>query len=412
MAAEATPAEFGLEGPAPDGPTAASDGEPLRAVRTSNSLAFMQEEPQPAGAAEAPQRLRSVHTPNLPQLFHQLGISLLVTTYQAGKLVIVRSEGDQLNTHFRNFQGPMGLALGGSRLAVGTMIQVWEFADVPDVAARIEPNGRHDACYLPRSSHVTGNVEIHEMAYGRGGELWFVNTRFSCLATMDPSASFAPRWRPPFVSRLEPSDRCHLNGLAMQDGAPRYVTALGVADSPGGWRPNKARGGVLIDVDSGEVVVPGLSMPHSPRLYGGRLWACESGAGTLGVVDPAAGKYEAVVAVPGFTRGLAFAGRYAFVGLSQVRESAVFSGIPITERLAEHERTCGVAVVDLVTARIVGLLRFEDAVQEVFAVAVLRRRFPELINDDETLLANSFVVPTESMSDVAETVRARRAVPA
>jgi uncharacterized protein (TIGR03032 family) len=203
-----------------------------------------------------------------------------------------------------------------------------------------------------------------------------------------------------------------LNGLAMQGGAPRYVTALGVADLPGGWRPDKARGGVLIDVDSGEVVVPALSMPHSPRLHGGRLWVCESGAGTLGVVDAAAGEYEAVVAVPGFTRGLAFAGRFAFVGLSQVRESAVFSGIPITERLAAHERTCGVAVVDLVTARIAGLLRFEDVVQEVFAVAVLPHRFPELINDDETLLANSFVVPTESLSDVAETVRARTAVPA
>jgi uncharacterized protein (TIGR03032 family) len=374
----------------------------------------MQPEPEPASAADAPPPLRSVYTPNLPQLFDRLGISLLVTTYQAGKLVIVRSEGDHLNTHFRNFQAPMGLALGAAadRLAIGTKVQVWEFRDVPDVAARVEPKGTHDACYLPRSSHVTGNVEIHEMAYGRGGELWFVNTRFSCLATIDPSASFAPRWRPPFVSKLEPSDRCHLNGLAMQNGAPRYVTALGAADEPGGWRPNKARGGVLIDVDSGEVVVSGLSMPHSPRLYGGRLWACESGAGTLGVVDAAAGKYEAVVAVPGFTRGLAFAGRFAFVGLSQVRESAVFSGIPITERMAAHERTCGVAVVDLVTARIVGLLRFEDAVQEVFAVAVLPRRFPELINDDETLLSNSFVVPEESLPEVAETVRPRLAIPA
>jgi uncharacterized protein (TIGR03032 family) len=358
--------------------------------------------------------LRSVHTPNLPQLFDRLGISLLVTTYQAGKLVIVRAEGDHLNTHFRDFQAPMGLALGSStdRLAIGTKVQVWEFRDVPDVAAGIEPKGRHDACYLPCASHVTGNVEIHEMAFGRGGELWFVNTRFSCLATIDPSASFAPRWRPPFVTKLEPSDRCHLNGLAMQGGSPRYVTALGTADEPGGWRPSKARGGVLIDIDSGEVVVRGLSMPHSPRLYGGRLWACESGAGTLGVVDTAAGKYEAVVAVPGFTRGLAFAGRFAFVGLSQVRESAVFSGIPITERLSAEGRTCGVAVVDLVTARIVGLLRFEDAVQEVFAVAVLPHRFPELINGDEKLLANSFVVPTESLPDVAETVRPRRAIPA
>jgi uncharacterized protein (TIGR03032 family) len=365
-------------------------------------------------AAEAPEPLRSVHSEGFPELLRGLGVSLLVTTYQAGKLVIVREQEGRLNTHFRNFQRPMGLALSrsGERLAIGSAIQVWEFHNVPDVAARLEPKGTHDACFLPRSSHVTGDVEIHEMAYGRGGELWFVSTRFSCLATLDASASFAPRWRPPFVSKLEPSDRCHLNGLAMQNGAPRYVTAMGTTDELGGWRANKASGGVLIDVPSGEVIVRGLSMPHSPRLHGGRLWACESGAGTLGVVDPGAGKYEAVVAVPGFTRGLAFAGRFGFIGLSQVRESAIFSGIPITERLKAEERTCGVAVVDLVAGRIIGLLRFEDAVQEVFAVAVLPRRFPELVNDDETLLASSFVVPTESLSEVAETVRVRPAIPA
>jgi uncharacterized protein (TIGR03032 family) len=364
--------------------------------------------------AEAPEPLRSAHTEGFPELLRGLGVSLLVTTYQAGKLVIVREQDNRVNTHFRNFQRPMGLALSpsASRLAIGTAIQVWEFHDVPDVAARLEPEGTHDACFLPRSSHVTGDVEIHEMAYGRGGELWFVNTRFSCLAMIDPLASFAPRWRPPFVSKLEPSDRCHLNGLAMQDGAPRYVTALGTSDQPGGWRANKASGGVLIEVPSGEVIVRRLSMPHSPRLYGGRLWACESGAGTLGVVDPAAGKYEAVVAVPGFTRGFAFAGRFAFVGLSQVRESAVFSGIPITDRLKAQERTCGVAVVDLVAGRTIGLLRFEDAVQEVFSVAVLPRRFPDLVNDNETLLASSFVVPAESLPEVAETVRTRPAIPA
>jgi uncharacterized protein (TIGR03032 family) len=200
--------------------------------------------------------------------------------------------------------------------------------------------------------------------------------------------------------------------MALQDGAPRYATALGTTDEPGGWRANKAHGGVLMDVASGETIVSGLSMPHSPRLHGGRLWVCESGAGTLGVVDRERGEYVPVVAVPGFTRGLDFAGRYAFIGLSQVRESAVFSGIPITERLKPEERTCGVCVVDLFAGKIAGVLRFEEAVQEVFAVAVLPRRYPELVNDDDKLLANSFVVPTESIADVAETVRARVAIPA
>jgi len=277
---------------------------------------------------------------------------------------------------------------------------------VPSVARRLEPAGRHDACFLPRASHVTGNVLIHEMAYGAGGQLWFVNTRFSCLATLDPEASFVPRWRPPFVTELEPSDRCHLNGLGMVGGRPKYVTALGETNENAGWRPNKARGGVLMDVDSGEILCRGLSMPHSPRWYGGRLWVCESGSGTLGTVNLNTGRYEAVAAVPGFTRGLDFAGDLAFVGLSQVRESAVFSGIPITERLGPQERTCGVCVVDLRRGETVALLKFESGVQEIFAVAVLARRFPDLINDDEKLLENSFVVPTECLGEVAATVRA------
>ena len=365
--------------------------------------------PEPvAPKPEDPGPLRASHTPNFPTLLRQMGASLLVTTYQAGKLVMVRAEGDRLNTHYRAFKAPMGLALAdaGSKLAIGTTIQVWEFRDVPDVARRLEPPGAHDACYLPRSSHVTGNVLIHEMAYGAGGELWFVNTRFSCLATLDSEASFTPRWRPPFVTELEPSDRCHLNGLAMVNGKPKYVTALGETNEMGGWRPNKAKGGLVMDVDSGAILCRGLSMPHSPRWYGGRLWVCESGSGTLGTVDTNTGKYEAVAAVPGFTRGLDFVGDLAFVGLSQVRESAVFSGIPITERLTPEKRTCGVCVVDLKRGETIALLKFESGVQEVFAVALLARRFPDLINDDEKLLESSFVVPTECLADVAATVRA------
>ncbi len=260
--------------------------------------------------------------------------------------------------------------------------------------------------FRSRSSHVTGNIQIHELAWGGGGELWVVNTRFSCLCTLDRSASFTPRWRPPFVRALEPTDRCHLNGLGMVDGRPRYVTALGETDAPAGWRANKAKGGVLFDVASGEVITRGLSMPHSPRWYAGRLWVCESGAGTLGYIDPNTGKYEPIAEVPGFTRGLDFCGRFAFVGLSQVRESAVFSGIPITERLAEHERTCGVCAIDLTTGQVVGLLRFETAVQEVFAVTVLPgRRYPDLINDDTKLLENSFTVPDAALADVPAALR-------
>ena len=372
-----------------------------------NSAPFVSTKPGAKGASVDPTvPLHAVHTSNFPSLLRQMGSSLLVTTYQAGKLVMVRDEGDHLNAHFRVFQAPMGMALNGDRLAIGTSIQIWDYVNVPDVTAKLEPAGRHDACYLPRSCHVTGNIQIHEMAWGADGELWVVNTRFSCLCTIDKSASFTPRWRPPFVSALEPTDRCHLNGLAMVDGKPRYVTALGETDTAAGWRANKARGGIVFDIQAGEVITRGLSMPHSPRWYKGQLWVCESGAGTLGIIDLKTGKYQPVAEAPGFTRGVDFAGNLAFVGLSQVRESAVFSGIPITERLTESERTCGVSVINLTTGQVVALLRFETAVQEIFAVTILPgKRYPDLINEDDTLLQNSFVVPDAALADVSPALR-------
>ena len=341
--------------------------------------------------------MRSVHTASFPPLMRRLGISLLVTTYQAGKLVIVRADENHLNTLFRAFQSPMGLALAGDRLALGTRHQVWEFHNVPAAARKLTPEGRHDSCFLPRSCHVTGNVQIHEMAWA-GDELWFVNTRFSCLCTLDRDHSFVSRWRPPFVSSLTPQDRCHLNGLAMVEGRARYVTALGDTDAAAGWRADKAHGGVLIDVPSGETIARGLSMPHSPRWYGGRLWVLESGAGSFGAVDPDTGRYEPIAELPGFTRGLDFFGRFAFIGLSQVRETSVFGGIPITERLTT--RTCGVWVVDIQTGQTVAFLRFENALQEIFAVQVLPdRRYPDLINDDQSLLDDSFVLTDEDIDD-------------
>jgi uncharacterized protein (TIGR03032 family) len=371
----------------------------------------MASESEPAAVSQAspdadPSPLRSVHTTSFPAILDQLGSSLLVTTYQAGKLVVLRSDGGVINTHFRAFNKPMGMAVGRGRLGIGTAVDVWEFRNVPAVAAKLEPAGKHDACFLPRSAHVTGDVQIHEMAFV-GDELWFVNTRFSCLATHDPDHSFSPVWRPKFISQLSPDDRCHLNGLGLdEDGRPRWVTALGETDSAGGWRENKKSGGILIDMDSNEIVSRGLSMPHSPRWHAGRLWLLESGTGSLGQVDLASGRYEPIVRLDGFTRGLEMVGNLAFVGLSQVRETAVFSGIEITERLQETERTCGVWVVDIQRGQVIAFLKFEEAVQEIFAVALLPgMRFPDVINDNAELIGSSFVLPDAALRDVPAELR-------
>jgi uncharacterized protein (TIGR03032 family) len=343
--------------------------------------------------------LRSVHTSNLPALFEQLGISLIVSTYQAGKAIVVRNDQGTLNTHFRTFAKPMGIAADGNRLTIGGASTVWEYRNMPAVARKLEPAGKHDACYLPRRIHVTGDIDIHELAWDGDNELWAVNTRFCCLCTFDADHSFSPRWRPPFVNALAPEDRCHLNGIAMVNGRPKYVTALGQTDTPGGWRANKATGGILMDVDSNEILLRGLSMPHSPRWYREKLWVLESGEGSLAVVDLERRTWQTVAQVPGFTRGIDFIGPLAFIGLSQVRESAVFSGIPLVQRL--KERTCGVWAVNIETGQTLGFLRFESGVQEIFAVQILRGiRFPELLEWTDQRLAHSYVLPDEALADV------------
>jgi uncharacterized protein (TIGR03032 family) len=354
--------------------------------------------PRPAVQPAPESPLRSVATSTLPALLQEIASSLLVSTYQSGRVILVRADGDALNTHFRSFPSPMGMALGPRYLAIGTARHIWEYRNVPAAARRLDPPDRHDACFLPRASHVTGDIRVHDMAFA-GDELWVVNTRFSCLCVLDRDHSFVPRWRPPFISALGPEDRCHLNGLAVVDGRPRYVTALGRNDAPAGWREAKATGGILLDVESGEEVAGGLSMPHSPRWHNGHLWVLESGKGEIGVVDLPTGRVQAVAQLPGFTRGLCFAGPYAFVGLSQVRES-VFGGIPLSQRL--KDRVCGVWVIDTRNGQTVAFLRFEDAVQEIFEVALLPGfRFPELSDPEGELIGGTYVLPEEALAEVA-----------
>ena len=319
-----------------------------------------------------------------------------MSTYQANKLLVARAEGGGLSMLVRTFDRPMGLAVDARRLMIGTRDRIWSLRNAPDIAPRIEPAGHHDACYLPRSCHVTGDIGIHEMAWA-GDELWVVNTRFSCLCTLDPDYSFVPRWRPPFITALAAEDRCHLNGLAIVDGRPRYVTALGETDTAGGWRADKPRGGCLLDVPTGEIVARGLSMPHSPRWHDGRLWMLESGTGRLVLVDPATGRRQGVADLPGFARGLALCGPYAFVGLSRIRKTSAMDGVPLAER--REQLKCGVAVVDLRSGQVMGLLEFQTAVEEIFDVQLLPDvRFPEVIGFQQETIQHTFIVPPEDRS--------------
>ncbi len=344
-----------------------------------------------AGPEAEPSPFRSVSTASFARTLAAMRSSLIVSTYQSGKLICARDSRGLLNTHFRDFDKPMGIGVAPGRFALATRSEVWDFRDMPAVAGKLDPPGTHDACFIPRNRHLTGDVLAHEIAFA-GDELWLVATAFSCLATLDDDHSFVPRWKPAFISRLAAEDRCHLNGLAVVDGSIAFVTALGQTDEAHGWRQGKAAGGCVIDVRSGEIVCAGLSMPHSPRWHDDRLWVLESGRGSIATVDVSSGAVETVIELPGFTRGLALAGHLAFVGLSQIRESSTFGDLPLTKRL--KERVAGVWIVDLRRPAIAGFLRFEDIVQELFGVALLPgARFPEIAEPFSTAATTSFVLP-------------------
>lgn len=233
------------------GHASTSDVQEQAGRATGNTMASSNDPSNPGAEMDnvtTEREVRFEHSTNFAPLLSHLGISLLVSTYQAGKLVAVGSQGDTLTLSFHNFERAMGLALDGmDRIALGATNQVWLLRNARDLAPRIEPAGKHDACFLARSSRVTGDIQAHEMAWA-GDELWITNTLFSCLCTLHEDYSFVPRWRPPFVSALAAEDRCHLNGLALENGCPRYVTVFGETDTPRGWRPTKASSGCLVDV--------------------------------------------------------------------------------------------------------------------------------------------------------------------
>lgn len=320
--------------------------------------------------ASASTQITCSASPDFYAWIAQSGGSLVLSTYQSGKVALIGSDGGQVTLLMREFDKPLGMAIQGNRLALATRHWIGVFANAPLLAHDYlegEP-GKYDGLFLPRTSYHTGDLHTHDVTF-QGDDLLFVNTRFSCLARPSHDHNFESVWRPKFVSDLVPEDRCHLNGLAMVSGKPKYVTALGTTDEPGAWRENKATGGVVVDVESDEIILDGLAMPHSPRWHQGNLWVLNSGAGELLVMDPTSGRRDVVCQLPGYLRGLCFAGPYALIGMCKIREKHLFGGLPIQERVAQL--TCGVAVVDLRTGGLAAQFEFTSGCEELYDVLFL-----------------------------------------
>ena len=298
-------------------------------------------------------------------------LSVALSTYQIGKLFLLGLKPNgELSVFERTFNRCMGLCPTENGFYLSSLHQIWRFENM---FRHGEQQDGHDRLYVPQLGNTTGDCDIHDMAVDADGQLIFVNTLFGCLATLSQTHSFKPLWRPPFSSKLAAEDRCHLNGLALRDGRAAYVTAVSRSDVVDGWRDHRADGGIVIDVQSNEIVASGLSMPHSPRWHQGKLWLCNSGTGEFGHIELETGRFVPLTFCAGYIRGLAFHGDFALVGTSKPRHNKTFSGLPLDEALKSRqaEARCGVQVIDLRTGDAVHWLRFEGMVDELYDVITL-----------------------------------------
>jgi uncharacterized protein (TIGR03032 family) len=329
--------------------------------------------------ATDPSPFSCTHSPNLPELLMRLNCSIAISTYQAGKVIFISAKDPQQLIQLpRSFKKPMGIGLLDNRMAIATKQEVVILQNTPGIGPKYPKKpDTYDALFMPRAVYYTSELDIHDLHWVDGGIL-AVNTRFSCLSMINDRFSFTPVWKPKFIKSLQPDDHCHLNGLAMLNDKPKYVTALGQTDTKGGWRIDKAKGGVVLDVDSQEIIVQNLGMPHSPRIFGNDLFALLSATGELIKIDTASGKYEVVQKFSGFVRGMDKVGDYVFIGLSKLRTtSKAFADLPI----AAKSVSSGVAVVHLPTGRVEAYLKYESSVEEIFDVRILKgMKRPGILN--------------------------------
>ena len=298
--------------------------------------------------------------------------SFAITSYQSGRLFVVGTMPDgTVSVHQQVFSRAMGVCWHRNGLWLASRVQLWRLENI--LPEGMTAQGRFDLVLMPRSAHMTGDIDVHEVAVDDDGRPVFVNTSFSCLAMLDPIDSFRPIWKPPFITELAREDRCHMNGIGMVDGKPKYVTAVSQTDVADGWHGRPLPKGVIIDVQTDRVVTDQLSMPHSPReAPDGRLYAVDSGRGFLVEVDKETGDLRDIAFCPGFLRGLAIINGFALVTVSKPRYGK-FESMPIADEMEKRNQDpiCAVLIIDLARGEIAEWLRLEGDVQELFTVELM-----------------------------------------
>lgn len=312
------------------------------------------------------------YTPQLPELLLHLNCSLAISTYQAGKLIFLSpADENRLIQLPRSFDTVMGIALqsDGSRMALACRNEILLFSNSRELAAHYPKAPlTYDNLFMPRVTYHTGPLDIHDLNMDAKGNFFAVNTLFSCIMKVDGFYSFTPYWIPPFIDRLASEDRCHLNGMAFSNGKPKYATAFNRGNTARSWRADGLHTGVVMDMETNEVVCEQLAMPHSPRVFNKQLYLLLSASGELVRVDPARGRYETIFRTEGFLRGMSLYKDYLFIGLSKIRKnSSIFGDLPV----AGFAREAGILVVHLPTGSLAGKVTYLTSLDEIYDVQVL-----------------------------------------
>lgn len=332
------------------------------------------------------------YNPEIAEIISELNCVLAISTYQAGRLIFIAANGKKIHQIPVPFKKPMGVAIKGDNLAVATLKDIQIYSGSKVLAEKYPNNpGIYDTMFVPRATYYCGETDLHDLEFGKNN-LWAVNTLFSCLATFDINHSFKPRWKPNFISLIAPQDRCHLNGMAMSDGMPAFVTALGQGDSKESWRENISEGGVLMNVPDGDILMDKLPMPHSPRIVGDYIYCLLSATGQIIKINKDDFSYTIVDDTKSFVRGLAVHGDYLFVATSKIRTSSkLFRQLPV----ADTAKTAGLIVYKISTGQQVGEIKYLTTVDEIYDVKVLPEiRKPGLLNIYNEMHEQAIVTPS------------------
>lgn len=330
--------------------------------------------------------------------FAKHNISLLCSAYKSNQVFSFGATNDGRLSCFHSVHNhPMALAVSARKgdVWIASKLHLIRCCDAGDPYNEANESsgggGNFSSTLVPRTLHAIGNHEVHGIYPDDPYAPLFVSTRFSALCRLnlkDPEIAVDAVWKPPFISEIKGEDRCHLNDVCFVDGKPKYACCVCESDAVDGWRDHRESGGVVIDMDSNEIIARSLSMPHSIRWYKGALWVLQSGTGELGTIDLKTGEFTAHIFLPGFLRGLQFFERYAIVGSSLDRHENRFKGLELGKRLEEKKTTpiCGFFIVDMTSWTVVEKVEIKHGnVHEIYDVAIVPGRRARVLglNDDE-----------------------------